>query len=375
MSEGYVVPATCRSAGPRLDGPARRISAHTGGPAAAAQRSAAGPGPTKRSGDVPELGGANERIIDLGVRSPAAREVVWEAVATGRGVSSWYVSTELEERPGGRRPRASAKARRWSSPVGSRPGSASTRLFDGGRRRRRTAGSGVSLLLDHRPREAASTVGPVDPVTVSVKATSTPDRRGQAREQPRWRAWSRASDRRSPVAIQSARPGRLPPARTARGGTRDAGRHQVQPVVRRRRDRSCRRRGQGGSGRHDEHLRRRRHRDEGDRRHDGRPEALRPRRRELLHQHVPRGSGRRAHGLADLAGRHRAPSGRRLDADDGQSGSWLASETGVDVDTKWGARGRSSSRGCSCCGARGPATCSCRATARSSSASSAPGRC
>ena len=44
-----------------------------------------------------------------------------------------------------------------------------------------------------------------------------------------------------------------------------------------------------------EHVGRRRDRDQGARRRDGRPEAVGARRRELLHQHVPRAAGRRAH--------------------------------------------------------------------------------
>ncbi len=39
--------------------------------------------------------------IDLQVEVPGSAETVWTAVATGPGISSWYVPHEVEERPGG----------------------------------------------------------------------------------------------------------------------------------------------------------------------------------------------------------------------------------------------------------------------------------
>ena len=42
------------------------------------------------------------RIIDVQVDVPATPEEVWEAIATGAGVSAWLQHTEIEEREGGR---------------------------------------------------------------------------------------------------------------------------------------------------------------------------------------------------------------------------------------------------------------------------------
>lgn len=42
-----------------------------------------------------------ERVIDLSVEVVGSPEDVWEAIATGPGISSWYVPTTVEEREGG----------------------------------------------------------------------------------------------------------------------------------------------------------------------------------------------------------------------------------------------------------------------------------
>ena len=42
-----------------------------------------------------------ERVINLSVEVAGTPEEVWEAVATGPGISSWYVPTTVEERDGG----------------------------------------------------------------------------------------------------------------------------------------------------------------------------------------------------------------------------------------------------------------------------------
>jgi uncharacterized protein YndB with AHSA1/START domain len=42
------------------------------------------------------------RPIDLSVEVPGTPEEVWEAIATGPGISVWFVPTEVEERLGGR---------------------------------------------------------------------------------------------------------------------------------------------------------------------------------------------------------------------------------------------------------------------------------
>jgi hypothetical protein len=42
------------------------------------------------------------KVIDLSVTVVGTPEQAWTAIATGPGVSSWYVPTTIEERPGGR---------------------------------------------------------------------------------------------------------------------------------------------------------------------------------------------------------------------------------------------------------------------------------
>ena len=41
------------------------------------------------------------RVIDLSVEVAGTPEEVWEAIATGRGISSWFVPSTVEEREGG----------------------------------------------------------------------------------------------------------------------------------------------------------------------------------------------------------------------------------------------------------------------------------
>jgi uncharacterized protein YndB with AHSA1/START domain len=43
----------------------------------------------------------SERVIDLRVEVTGTPEQVWRAIATGPGISSWYVPTTVEEREGG----------------------------------------------------------------------------------------------------------------------------------------------------------------------------------------------------------------------------------------------------------------------------------
>ncbi|CAA9243998.1 MAG: hypothetical protein AVDCRST_MAG50-1804 [uncultured Acidimicrobiales bacterium] len=44
----------------------------------------------------------DERSIDLSVEVPGTPEEVWEAIASGPGITSWFVPCELEGRPGGK---------------------------------------------------------------------------------------------------------------------------------------------------------------------------------------------------------------------------------------------------------------------------------
>src|SRR5690554_5601081 len=50
--------------------------------------------PVKKSKD-------GHRYIQAEVEVPGSPEEVWRAIATGRGISSWFVPTTSEERPGG----------------------------------------------------------------------------------------------------------------------------------------------------------------------------------------------------------------------------------------------------------------------------------
>jgi uncharacterized protein YndB with AHSA1/START domain len=43
----------------------------------------------------------SERTIDLSVEVPGTVEEVWEAIATGPGISSWFIPHQIEEREGG----------------------------------------------------------------------------------------------------------------------------------------------------------------------------------------------------------------------------------------------------------------------------------
>jgi uncharacterized protein YndB with AHSA1/START domain len=43
----------------------------------------------------------NERVIDLSVQVPGTPEQVWDAIATGPGITSWFVPHEVEGRQGG----------------------------------------------------------------------------------------------------------------------------------------------------------------------------------------------------------------------------------------------------------------------------------
>lgn len=45
--------------------------------------------------------GPRERVIDVSVEVPGTPEEVWQAIATGPGITSWYVPTTVEEHEGG----------------------------------------------------------------------------------------------------------------------------------------------------------------------------------------------------------------------------------------------------------------------------------
>lgn len=42
-----------------------------------------------------------ERVIDLSIHAPTTPHEVWDAIATGPGISSWFVPTEIDGRVGG----------------------------------------------------------------------------------------------------------------------------------------------------------------------------------------------------------------------------------------------------------------------------------
>src|SRR3712207_1159128 len=41
------------------------------------------------------------RVIDVSIEVPGTPEEVWQAIATGPGITSWFVPTEVDEREGG----------------------------------------------------------------------------------------------------------------------------------------------------------------------------------------------------------------------------------------------------------------------------------
>jgi uncharacterized protein YndB with AHSA1/START domain len=50
---------------------------------------------------VSEQPAAEQRVIDLTVEVPGTPEQVWEAIATGPGITSWFVPHQVEEHEGG----------------------------------------------------------------------------------------------------------------------------------------------------------------------------------------------------------------------------------------------------------------------------------
>jgi uncharacterized protein YndB with AHSA1/START domain len=48
-----------------------------------------------------DKGENGRRFVQVEVEVPGSPEVVWQAIATGPGISSWFVPTEVEERVGG----------------------------------------------------------------------------------------------------------------------------------------------------------------------------------------------------------------------------------------------------------------------------------
>jgi uncharacterized protein YndB with AHSA1/START domain len=50
---------------------------------------------------VSEEPAAEQRVIDLSVEVPGTPEQVWEAIATGPGITSWFVPHDVEEHEGG----------------------------------------------------------------------------------------------------------------------------------------------------------------------------------------------------------------------------------------------------------------------------------
>src|SRR5688572_23525631 len=44
---------------------------------------------------------SGRRLVELEFEVPGTPEQVWQAIATGPGISSWFAPTEVEEREGG----------------------------------------------------------------------------------------------------------------------------------------------------------------------------------------------------------------------------------------------------------------------------------
>ena len=58
-------------------------------------------GQSEPAGAPENLGAAERRVIDLRVEVVGTPEEVWDAIATGPGITSWYVPSTVEEREGG----------------------------------------------------------------------------------------------------------------------------------------------------------------------------------------------------------------------------------------------------------------------------------
>ena len=54
-----------------------------------------------RSGSGRQLTALYSRAIDLDVEVPGTPDQVWDAIATGPGITAWMQPTEVEERKGG----------------------------------------------------------------------------------------------------------------------------------------------------------------------------------------------------------------------------------------------------------------------------------
>ena len=95
------------------------------------------------------------RSVAVEVEVPGTPEEVWQAIATGPGITAWFVPTEVEEREGGEPSPTSARGRRWTprgpSRCGTRPAGSSSKRRTGCRARRRSPPSTSS-----RPAAAAS---------------------------------------------------------------------------------------------------------------------------------------------------------------------------------------------------------------------------
>jgi uncharacterized protein YndB with AHSA1/START domain len=81
---------------------------------------------------------SGRRYVQVEVEVPGTPEEVWEAIATGAGISSWFVPTRFTQTEDG----PAATRRRWI-PRG-RPGPAPLSAHRGSRRRRR-------LCVEARP--------------------------------------------------------------------------------------------------------------------------------------------------------------------------------------------------------------------------------
>ena len=65
---------------------------------------------------------SGRRSVEAEVEVPGTPDEVWQAIATGPGISSWFVPSEVEEREGGTAVSHFSPATAWTRSARSRPG-------------------------------------------------------------------------------------------------------------------------------------------------------------------------------------------------------------------------------------------------------------
>ena len=102
------------------------------------------------------------RSVTVEFEVPGTPEEVWQAIATGPGISSWFVPTEIEEK-GGKPVAVKYKFGPGVEPQGvvtiwDPPGSSPNRQTAGSRARRRSRPSGALKRAEEAPASSALSI-------------------------------------------------------------------------------------------------------------------------------------------------------------------------------------------------------------------------